>query len=56
MLKLDLLYRTQRVALYTLFGCLSIDAAYAEFLEESNTSIYLRNADSNPKCNTFVVS
>lgn len=43
MLKLDLLYKTQRVALYTLFGCLSIDAAYAEFLEESNTSIYLRN-------------
>ena len=43
MLKPDLLYRTQRVALYTLFGCLSIDTAYAEFLEESKTSIYLRN-------------
>ena len=50
MLKLDLLYRTQRVALYTLFGCLSIDAAYAEFLEESNTSIYY-----NP-CSPFIKS
>ncbi|MFD2014129.1 hypothetical protein ACFSHO_14315 [Acinetobacter vivianii] len=43
MLKLNTLYKAQRVALYTLFGCLNVNAAYADFLEDSEKSIYLRN-------------
>jgi len=43
MLKPDTLYKARRVALYTLFGCLNINVAYADFLEDSEKSIYLRN-------------
>lgn len=37
------LYKAQRVALYTLFGCLNVNVAYADFLKDSEKSIYLRN-------------
>ncbi|MFV5190607.1 OprD family outer membrane porin [Acinetobacter sp. 'aerobic (ED)'] len=37
------LYKAQRVALYTFFGCLNVNAAYADFLKDSEKSIYLRN-------------
>ncbi|MCH7313791.1 OprD family outer membrane porin [Acinetobacter sp. ANC 3882] len=43
MLKPNTLYKAQRVAFYTIFGCLNVNAAYADFLEDSQKSLYLRN-------------
>lgn len=43
MLKLNTLYKTRRLALYTLLGCFSSNAAFAGFFQDSQNSIYLRN-------------
>ncbi|WP_038345230.1 OprD family outer membrane porin [Acinetobacter sp. A47] len=43
MLKPNTLYKTRRLALYTLLGCFSSDVAFAGFFQDSQNSIYLRN-------------
>lgn len=43
MFKPNALYQAQRVALYAFLGCLNIHIAHADFFEDSQKSIYLRN-------------
>lgn len=43
MLRLNVFYKVQKIALYTALAYLNVHAAHADFLESSEKSIYLRN-------------